>query len=69
MQVLAYGGIYFGIIYIMPFVKGIFSAIHLKQYRMCIFVGSVLFLFIFTIIPFRFLTILLLTYIGLSGKK
>lgn len=69
MEVLAYGGVYFGMIYMMPFIKGIYSAVRLKRYRMCIFVGSILFLFIFTVVPFRFLTILLLGYIGLLGRE
>lgn len=68
MQVLAYGGIYFGIVYMIPFVVGIYNAIHWKQYRHCVFIGGILFMFVFTIIPFKFLTIFLLGYIGLSDK-
>lgn len=68
MQVLAYGGIYFGILYITPFVSGIYKTIRLKQYRKSVFIGCIFFLFVFTIIPYKFFTIMLLAYFMFLNK-
>ena len=61
MMILAYGGIYLFIPYLISLILGISNALYKANKRTVCFAVGFIYLFVFTVIPFQWLTIFMFT--------
>lgn len=68
VELFSFGGLYLGFPYIFSFIRGIFLSIKNRNKEKLFFVLMTLYLFILTIFTFKFITIFLLVWFGLSSS-
>lgn len=68
VELFSFGGLYLGFPYIFSFIRGIFLSIKNKNKEKMFFVLMTLYLFILTIFTFKYITIFLLVWFGLSSS-
>lgn len=69
MQILAHGGIYFALPYILCILSGVRKCLKSKDWKQLSFILSFIFIFTITIISYQYLTVFLFIFIAFKDDK